>query len=55
MDFVPAGARGEGIAGFALAVADLPGVLASARARGLPAQGDAVELFGTRIDLRVAE
>lgn len=54
VDFVPAGPRGEGVAGFTLAVADLPAVLQSARAQGLPVRGDAVELFGTRIELRSA-
>jgi hypothetical protein len=52
LEFVPAGARGEGIAGFTLSVADLPAVLQSAHAQGLSVQGDAVALFGTRIDLR---
>jgi len=52
VDFVPAGARGEGIAGFTLSVVDLPAVLQSAHARGLSVQGDAVALFGTRIDFR---
>jgi len=51
VDFVPAGARGEGIAGYTLAVADRPAVLQSARSQGLPVQGDAVTLFGARIDV----
>jgi hypothetical protein len=51
VDFVPAGARGEGIAGYTLTVADRPAALQLARAQGLPVQGDAVTLFGTRIDL----
>lgn len=54
VDFVLAGARGEGIAGFTLSVADLPAVLESAHAQGLPVQGDSVTLFGTRVDLRAA-
>jgi hypothetical protein len=51
VDFVPAGSRGEGIAGYTLAVADRPAALQLARSQGLPVQGDAVTLFGTRIDL----
>jgi hypothetical protein len=54
VDFVPAGARGEGLGGFKLAVADLPAVLQSAHAQGLAVQGDAVTLFGTRVELRGA-
>jgi hypothetical protein len=54
VDLVPAGARGEGIAGFALAAADPPAVLQAARAQGLPVQGDAVTLFGARVELRDA-
>jgi hypothetical protein len=49
--FAPAGARGEGIAGYTLVVADRPAVLRSARSLGLPVQDDAFTLFGTRIDL----
>ena len=51
LDFAPAGARGEGIAGFTLSVADLPAVLQMARSQGLSVQGDAVALFGTRVEL----
>jgi Glyoxalase-like domain len=54
VDFVAAGARGEGIGGFDLSVADLPAVLKTARAQGLPVQGEAVTLFGTRVELRGA-
>lgn len=52
VDFVPGGARGEGIAGFSLMVADRPAVLHKARALGLTVQGDAITLFGTRVELR---
>ena len=52
LDFVPAGARGEGISGFTLSVAELPAVLDSAHSQGLPVQADAAALFGTRIELR---
>lgn len=51
LDFALAGARGEGVAAYTLAVADLPSVLAMAHGHGLPVQGDSVELFGTRLDL----
>jgi len=54
VDFVAAGARGEGIGGFTLSVADLAAVLQAARAQGLPVQGDSVALFGTRVELRGA-
>ncbi len=54
LDFVAASARGEGIAGFTLSVSDLPAVLQTARAQGLSVQGDAMALFGTRIDLQGA-
>jgi hypothetical protein len=52
LDFIEAGARGEGIAGFSLAVADLPAVLDAARAQGLAVEADAVTAFGARIELR---
>jgi Glyoxalase-like domain len=52
VDFVAAGARGEGVAGFTLAVADLHAVLQSAQALGVPVQGDSLTLFGTRVELR---
>ncbi|MGZ5251727.1 MAG: VOC family protein [Caldimonas sp.] len=52
VDFVAAGARGEGISGFTLAVADLPALRQSASALGLSLQGDSLALFGTRIELR---
>ena len=51
-DFEPADARGEGISGYTLAVADRPGVLARARDMGLDVAGQALTLFGTRIELR---
>lgn len=52
VDFEPADARGEGISGYTLAVADRPGVLARARDMGLDVAGQALTLFGTRIELR---
>lgn len=52
VEFGAAGARGEGIAGFALAVADRDAVLQSARSLGLPVAGEAITLLGTRITLR---
>ena len=52
VDFVPAGARGEGIAGFALAVADRAAVRAAALVQGLVMPGDAVIAFGASIDLQ---
>jgi hypothetical protein len=52
VDFVPAGERGEGIAGWTLAVADRAAVLQAARSLGLPVQGDAITLLGTRVALR---
>lgn len=51
VDFEHAGARGEGIVGYALAVADLPQVLQRARALQLPVCGSSVTLFGSRLDL----
>jgi hypothetical protein len=50
-DFEHAGARGEGVVGYTLAVADLPQVLERARAQKLPVCGNSVTLFGTRLDL----
>jgi hypothetical protein len=52
IDFIEAGARGEGIAGFTLAVADLPAVLEAARAQRLAVEAGAVTAFGARIELR---
>jgi len=50
--FVPAAdGRGEGLAGLDLACADRARVLASARARGLAAEGDTVVACGTRFYL----
>ena len=51
VDFVAADARGEGIVGYALAVHDCAAALARARELGLPDEGNAVTLMGTRIDL----
>lgn len=52
VDFVPAGARGEGIGGCMLAVADRSAVLESARSRRLQVEGDVVNVSGTRVELR---
>ena len=53
VDFEPAAARGEGITGYALAVADRDAVCARARAAGLPVQGEGgFDLMGARIELR---
>ncbi|MEO7854252.1 MAG: VOC family protein [Rubrivivax sp.] len=49
LNFIQADARGEGIAGFALAVADRAQVLDTARRLKLPLDGDAVELMGVRL------
>ena len=43
--------RGEGVSGFDVAVADVGAVIARARARGLPAAGNTVEICGARISL----
>jgi hypothetical protein len=52
VDFEPADARGEGISGYALAVAGRDAVLARARELGLAVTCDAATLFGTRVELR---
>jgi len=52
VDFEPADARGEGIRGYTLAVADRDAVLARARELGLDVACHAVTLFGTRVELR---
>jgi hypothetical protein len=53
LDFVAADGRGEGIVGFALAVADRAAVLARARESGLIADGgQAVVLAGVEIELK---
>jgi hypothetical protein len=51
VDFVAAGARGEGIDGYTLAVADRSVVLQQARARGAAVDGGSVMLFGTQVSL----
>ena len=51
IDFVAAAARGEGVAGFELTVADLPRALDAARALALPVEGNQLTLMGTRLDL----
>ena len=52
IDFEAADARGEGISGYTLAVADREAVLARARESGLAVACHAVMLFGTRVELR---
>jgi hypothetical protein len=52
IDFESADARGEGISGYTLAVADRDAVLARARELGLDVACQAVTLFGTRVELR---
>ena len=52
IDFEPVDARGEGITGYTLAVAQRDIVLARAREIGLPVACHAVTLFGTRVELR---
>lgn len=52
VDFEPADARGEGITGYTLAVADRDAVLARAREAGVPVACHALTLFGTRVELR---
>jgi hypothetical protein len=51
VDFVPAGARGEGIAGYALAVTDPDGVRERAAAHGLTLTLDGFVFAGTEIGL----
>jgi hypothetical protein len=52
IDFEPVDARGEGITGYTLAVAQRDTVLARARELGLSVACHAVTLFGTRVELR---
>jgi hypothetical protein len=52
IDFETADARGEGISGYTLAVADRDAVLARARDLDLAVACHAVTLFGTRVELR---
>ena len=49
--FVPAGARGEGIAGWTWEVADLASVRRAARDQGLAVEGDRIALFGADVTL----
>lgn len=51
VEFVQADARGEGIAGFTLAVANRAELLGRARQMKLPVDGDAVVLMGVRLAL----
>ena len=46
IDVLPSADGREGVAGFTLAVADLPAVLARARAAGLAVQGSSVQALG---------
>ncbi|MFO1274232.1 MAG: VOC family protein [Rubrivivax sp.] len=52
VDFEPAAARGEGISGYTLAVADRDAALGRARELGLDVACHAVTLCGTRVELR---
>jgi len=52
IDFEAADARGEGIVGYALTVADRDAVCARARVAGLPMRSNGFNLMGTRIELR---
>ena len=52
IDFESADARGEGLSGYTLAVADRDAVLERARDAGLAVACHAVTLFGTRVELR---
>ena len=49
--FVPAGARGEGLAGWTWQVADLASVRRAARDQGLAVEGDRIALFGAEVTL----
>ncbi|HMO49374.1 MAG TPA: VOC family protein [Rubrivivax sp.] len=51
VDFEPADARGEGVSGCTLAVAERDAVLARARELGLAVARHALTLFGTRVEL----
>ncbi|MFN0184951.1 MAG: VOC family protein [Aquabacterium sp.] len=46
------GARGEGVAGYTLDVADRDAALERARTLGLPVTGDAVNILGVQVDLQ---
>lgn len=50
----PADGRGPGLSAVDLSVRDVAGVVARARARGLPAQDDRVEVCGVRFHLASA-
>ena len=52
VDFEHADARGAGIVGYTLALADQPAVLERAHRLKLPVHGNSVTLFGTRVELR---
>ena len=52
VDFEPAGARGEGVAGCTLAVAERGRVLARATALGLPVAADGFRILGMQIELQ---
>jgi hypothetical protein len=49
--FVPAAARGEGIAGWTWRVADPASVLRTAREQGVVVEGDRIALFGATVTL----
>jgi hypothetical protein len=52
IDFEAADARGEGLCGYTLAVADRDAVLGRAREMGLDVACRSVTIFGTRVELR---
>jgi hypothetical protein len=51
IEFVPPGARGEGIAGWTWEVADLASLRRAAREQGLAIDGDRLALFGAEVTL----
>jgi hypothetical protein len=51
IEFVPAAARGEGIAGWTWQVADPASILRSAREQGVAGEGKRIELFGATVTL----
>lgn len=55
IDFVLAGVRGEGVAGYTLAVADPAAVAQRARRLGLVANGQNVRLMGVEVKLRALD
>ena len=52
IDFVPQGARGEGLAGWTWEVTDRPSVLQAASRQGIDVGRDRISLFGAAVSLR---